>query len=70
MTITKLTIDELNTRRKKFFEDMDKEFPPIAEFVATNSGIVEPKPQTQEEWDNYHENLQFVDGVENRRYGN
>ena len=68
MEKTILTPEEIIERRKKFFEEMDSEFPPVADFVATNSGVVEPKPETQDQWDNFHENLQFVDGAE-RRYG-
>ena len=67
MNKTTLTPEEIAERRKTFFEEINKEFPPVGDFVATNSGIVEPIPQTQEEWDNFHEHLQFVDGV-NRGY--
>lgn len=67
MNKTTLTPKEIAERRKKFFEEIEKEYPPVGAFVATNSGIVEPIPQTQEEWDNYHENLQFVEGI-NRPY--
>jgi len=63
MSKTTLTTEEIAERRKKFFEEMDTEYPPVVDFVATNSGILEPKPQNQEEWDNFHENLQFVDGT-------
>ena len=48
----------------KFFKDMNEDYPPVVTFVATSSGIVEPVPTTQDEWDNFHENLQFVDGIE------
>jgi hypothetical protein len=57
-----MTTDELIARRKKFFEEMNKEYPSMGSFIATNSGIIEPMPQTQDEWDNFHENLQFVEG--------
>jgi len=59
-----LTKEEIFERRKKFFAECNREYPHIATFVATSSGIVEPMPETQEEWDNFHENLQFVDGTE------
>lgn len=63
--ITKtLTQNEITERRKKFFDEYNKEYPHIGDFVATSSGIVEPKPSTQEEWENFHENLQFVEGTE------
>jgi hypothetical protein len=58
-----LTAEEKKIRRAKFFAEMNKEFPPVPGFVATNSGVLEKIPQTETEWDNFHENLQFVDGV-------
>ena len=30
-------------------------------YIITGSGTVEKLPTTQEEWDNYHDNNQFVD---------
>jgi hypothetical protein len=59
----KLTNEEIQKRRRVFFEEMNKEYPSVVSFVATSSGIVEPIPQTQDEWDNFHENLQFVEGL-------
>ena len=67
MKPTQLTAEEIAIRREKFFREMNEEYPPIPKFVATNSGIIEPAPVTQDEWDNYHENLQYVDGVERVR---
>jgi len=67
MNKTTLTPEEIAERRKRFFKEMNEEYPPVSDFVATNSGIVEPIPQTQDEWDNFHENLQFVEGI-NRPY--
>lgn len=67
MDKTTLTPDEITERRKKFFREMNEDFPHVSDFVATNSGILEPIPQTQDEWDNFHNNLQFVEGI-NRRY--
>jgi len=69
MTVKKLSPQEIDKRRKQFFESMDSEFPPISDFVVTSSGIVEPVPTSQEEWDNFHENLQFVDGIEKQSNG-
>jgi len=63
MDNTTLTPEEIKTRREKFFAEINKEYPPAPAFVATNSGILEKLPQTQEEWENFHDNLQFVDGV-------
>lgn len=62
-----LTKEEIVERRKKFFAELDAECPPITDLVATNSGQLEPLPESQEEWDNFHEHLQFVDGI-NRSY--
>jgi len=59
-----LNKDEIEKRRREFFNNINKEYPPVADFVATSSGIVEPAPSTQDEWDNFHENLQFVEGTE------
>ena len=58
-----LTAEEIARRRAIFFKEMDEEYPHIPDFVATSSGVVEPLPQTQEGWDNFHDNLQFVNGV-------
>ncbi len=62
-----LTSKEIKERRKVFFAKMDQEYPPVPVLVATNSGILEKLPETQDEWDNFYDNLQFVDGVQNTR---
>ncbi len=59
----KLTPEERNLRRIKFFTEMDKEYPEVPALIATNSGILEKFPETQNEWDNFHEHLQFVEGA-------
>jgi len=64
---TTLTKEELAERRRKFFAEMDAEYPPVTDLIATNSGLLEPLPENQEERDNFHEHLQFVDGI-NRSY--
>jgi len=63
MREVKLTAEEIAERRKKFFKEMNEDYPHVPILVATNSGVVEPLPETQEGWDNFHTNLQFVDGV-------
>lgn len=40
----------------KFLRDMDLEFPPVQDFVLTNSGIVEPLPTKSDAWDQFQEN--------------
>ena len=60
----KLTKEEITLRRIKFFTELNKEYPPVRDFVATNSGMILPIPDTQEDWEDYHENLQLVEGIQ------
>lgn len=54
---------ELLQRRKEFFEKYNKEFPPITDFIATASGTIMALPETPAAWEEYKENLQFVEGA-------
>lgn len=55
---------EKMARRLKFLADTEMEYPSVKDFVITNSGVVEPLPQTKEEWDDFNENLRLVDGID------
>lgn len=60
METINLTTEEKAQRRWTLFNETLKEYPHVPDLIATSSGILEPLPTTQEEWDNFRENLLYV----------
>jgi hypothetical protein len=42
----------------KFLASMDLEYPPIHDFVLTNSGIMEPMPTKLDDWEQFKLNTE------------
>jgi len=51
------TISADRARGLAFLASLDLEYPPVQDFVLTNSGIVEPLPTNQDDWDEFKTNV-------------